>query len=305
MPFRLTITESAGDGLRRCAAEELASARDGLASATATDRATAVHEARKSLKKTRSLVRLARPALGAKRYRAANTELCDTARILSGTRDADVLVAVAAGLREHDAGQLPASAFQALDDALAEAALVAGNAPDGDPVELAVARLEAVCAQVDAWPLHKAGWDTVLAVLQATYARGREDLLAVRADPSADVRHEWRKRVKDLWYQQRLVADAWEPVLGAQAEAAHLLSEYLGDDHDLAVLHEAIASGRVDAGPDAESICTLVRQRREALLHDALALGDRIYAEPPKAFSRRLGAYLDAWADGETIAASA
>jgi CHAD domain-containing protein len=127
----------------------------------------------------------------------------------------------------------------------------------------------------------------------------------VRKDPAADVRHEWRKRVKDLWYQQRLVVDAWEPVLAAQAEQAHLLSEHLGDDHDLAVLHEAITSGRMDAGSDSEAILALIDQRRNELLHAALTLGDRLYAESPKAFARRVTSYLRAWeaqADDELAA---
>ncbi len=302
MPYRLTMTESAGDGLRRCAAEELDSAREGLEAATAIERAKAVHEARKSLKKARSLVRLARPAIGDKRYRAANTALRDTARTLSGTRDADVLIAVAADLQEQYVGQLPASAFQTLQDSLAAAAQVTVAPGAADPVADAIGQLAEVRAAVEEWPLHKAGWDTVVDALTGTYARGKADVMAVRKDPAADVRHEWRKRVKDLWYQQRLVAEAWEPVIDAQAEAAHVLSEHLGDDHDLAVLREAIAGGRVDGGPESQAILDLVDRRREELLHAALGLGERIYAESPKAFGRRIGVYVSAWTAGDPAA---
>jgi CHAD domain-containing protein len=299
MPYRLSTTESAGEGLRRCAAEELDSAREGLESATAVERPKAVHEARKSLKKTRSLVRLARPAIGDKRYRAANTTLRDTARTLSGTRDADVLIAVAADLQERYVGRLPASAFRTLQDSLAESAQGTATPGAEDPVAVAVAQLIEVRSVVEDWPLHKAGWDTVLDALTGTYARGRTDVKAVRKEPASEVRHEWRKRVKDLWYQQRLIVEAWEPVLEAQAEAAHVLSEYLGDDHDLAVLHDAIVAGRVDAGAESEAILELVDHRRDELLDASLTLGDRIYAESPKAFGRRIEAYLQAWtADG-------
>ena len=50
--------------------------------------------------------------------------------------------------------------------------------------------------------------------------------------------HEWRKRVKDLWYHCLLLQDAWKPVMSALADEAHELSDRLGDDHDLAVLLE-------------------------------------------------------------------
>ncbi len=45
--------------------------------------------------------------------------------------------------------------------------------------------------------------------------------------------HEWRKRVKDLWYHVTLLQDAWRPVMSALADEAHELSDRLGDEHDL------------------------------------------------------------------------
>ena len=50
----------------------------------------AVHEARKSSKKLRALVRLMRDAIGEKRYRRENTTLRDAVRPLAAMRDAEV-----------------------------------------------------------------------------------------------------------------------------------------------------------------------------------------------------------------------
>jgi CHAD domain-containing protein len=72
--------------------------------------------------------------------------------------------------------------------------------------------------------------------LERAYRRGRRDLRRVRQDASDEAVHEWRKRVKDLWYQLRLLRNAWPAPLKAASDEAHELSALLGDHHDLAVL---------------------------------------------------------------------
>ena len=52
----------------------------------------AVHEARKSLKKVRAVLRLVRPVVGEKGYRRENTCFRDAGRPLSVARDAQILV---------------------------------------------------------------------------------------------------------------------------------------------------------------------------------------------------------------------
>ena len=61
MSYRLEDREGVADGIRRIVAEELDDAIAGLR--TGEDRDTAIHEARKSLKKARSALRLARTDL--------------------------------------------------------------------------------------------------------------------------------------------------------------------------------------------------------------------------------------------------
>ena len=298
MAYRLSIADDVPSSVRTCAREQLAGALERLEHA-GEDSVRAVHEARKHLKKTRALLRLVRPALGKHAYRRENDTLRDAGLALSGTRDADVLVQTVGKLADHAAGPLLADTFDQLREALGAEAAAARGVAGGDPVpELAhvIEMLRAAELSVEAWPLDEADWKTVLTGVTRAYSRGRDAFAVARATPEPELLHAWRKRAKDLWYHQRLLAPAWPDVLGAQAEAAHTLTELLGDDHDLAVLAARLSDETRPLPPvvdaDRAALLALVEHRSHELRTAATQLGHRIYAESPKAFTRRLGRYV-------------
>jgi len=297
MSYRLSFADPVPNGVRQCAREQLADAVERLERAS-EDSVKAVHEARKDLKKTRALLRLVRPALGRSAYRLENDALRDIGLALSGARDADVRVATAQKLAEQAAGRLPADVFDALREALvAQAAAANGEGGDAGRFAPVIERLHAAELRIEAWPLDAADWDTVVAGITRAYVRGREAFAVARAAPEPELLHAWRKRAKDLWYHQRLLGPAWPDLLEAQAEAAHGLSELLGDDHDLAVLDERLADDAPPLAPvvDAQraELRALIAHRSGELCAEAFRLGRRIYAEPPKAFTRRLARYIE------------
>src|SRR5262245_16843053 len=89
MPFRFKLSEPFEDGWPRIGREQIERALAQLEGSG--DRAVAVHETRKSLKRLRALLQLIRPALGEEAYRAENAHLREIARLLSGARDRHVL----------------------------------------------------------------------------------------------------------------------------------------------------------------------------------------------------------------------
>jgi CHAD domain-containing protein len=115
----------------------------------------------------------------------------------------------------------------------------------------------------------------------------------VLADPSAENVHEWRKRAKDLWYQLRILRDAWPELLGVTVDQAHQLTDLLGDHHDLAVLADDLQS-RHDLS-DRDAFEDAIAQRQEELVEAALETGRRLYAEKPKAFRQRIKRYWLTW----------
>jgi CHAD domain-containing protein len=292
MSYRLELGEPVPEALRAAGVERLQRAAARLRDEHAHDPVAAVHGARKDLKRTRALLRLARPDLSGKAYRRENRELRDIGREMSAGRDAEVMVQTVDALAERFAGQLPKRQFTALSRRLA--AQAASAREDGAAAGLGDA-LAAAAGRAAAWPLEGAERSTLRAGVADAYRRGREAFAVAQRDPSAEHLHEWRKRVKDLWYQQRLLRDAWKAPMKAFAGECDRLSELLGDDHDLAALTAVL--GSPSAAPpsvDVERLLELIAARREELQAEAFELGGRVYAETPKAFARRLGVYLAA-----------
>ena len=59
------------------------------------------------------------------------------------------------------------------------------------------------------------------------------------------------------------------PAMAGQAKDAHHLADRLGDDHDLGVLQDALAHGRVHAPVDLDAVVGLIVHRRLALQTEA------------------------------------
>ena len=151
--------------------------------------------------------------------------------------------------------------------------------------------LRAVRARIDDWPLRRGGWPALEPGLDRSYRRGRRAFDRVRSKPTAESLHEWRKRSKDLWYHLRLLKPASPGILGGHADEAHGLSDLLGDDHDLAILREKLRGATGGPAVDVDAVIELIDHRREQLQTDAMQAGERVYAEKPKAFRRRLHRY--------------
>jgi CHAD domain-containing protein len=102
--------------------------------------------------------------------------------------------------------------------------------------------------------------------------------------------------VKYLWHQLELLEALWPSVIGELADQAHKLSDYLGDDHDPAMLRGTITkSARADVS-GCNSLIALIDERRERLQGKAFILGARLYDESARVFTAHLKHYWRLWA---------
>ncbi|MGI8729121.1 MAG: CHAD domain-containing protein [Solirubrobacteraceae bacterium] len=304
MTYRLDLDMPVGEALRSAAVSQMTDGASRLRTAAGSraSAATAIHEARKDLKQTRSILRLARSGLPADTYRHENRSLRDIGRSLSDARDRAVLVEAIDGLHERLIGRVPEQAVGELRSRLRNAASATGSS-DRALVRDAAAALEQAVERAADWPLENCDEHTLCSGAQRAHERGRRAFDVAACEPTVEHLHALRKRVKDLWYHQRLLAAAWPGVLDAHAEQSHRLSDMLGEDHDLAMLTGALLGedGPLSSAPaDLDPLLELVAERRGELQAHARDLAARVYAERPKAYGRRLSTYVRVTRSGMT-----
>ena len=303
--YRLLAGEPVGAAVRRILAAQVDDAISQLRGEAGTEPAEAIHEARKGVKKIRSALRLVRDEIGDDVWRRENEHYRDVARKLSSFRDAEILVQALDGLGERF-GPTARARVEGLREQLEEENT---SSHDDGSVERAMAgaaaELAAGRSRIDALPLDGDGWELVAPGFHRSYRRGRKRLRAVEEEASVTNLHELRKRVKDLWYQLRLIQDADKHMLGNLADQAHDLSDHLGDDHDLALLREQVQTRReVFAIPSHQRhLLEEIDRRRGELQFAAISLGERIYAEKPKRVTKRLKKRWEAWRERTPVAA--
>jgi CHAD domain-containing protein len=301
MSFRLDVQQQVSRSVASCIDGELERAIESLSVTDPAERPRALHDARKRIKKARSALRLVRSRLDKAKARSINDELRAVAASLADRRDADVLVAAVDSLHERFAGQVPVATFDALRQRLAEQAEYEPGSANRAQVE----RLEDTRVKLADLSFERVKWSTVRAGIDRTYRRGLKGYERA-AGAGTEELHQWRKRAKDLWYHHRLIKGAHPTVVGAYAKDAHRLSDLLGDDHDLALLRATIvhqAPPAATAPVDLDPVVDLIDERRGEVQAEAERLARRLYAERPKAFSRRTRAYLRAFADDGRAAA--
>lgn len=305
--FQLAMGEPLAVGLRRLSVEQCEGAIRGLAPPGDID--VGIHEARKAMKRLRSVLRLVRPHIGDKVYRYENRGLRDAGRLIAGIRDGAVSVQTVVGLAGRFEGSLPIDVFDDLAERLDRRALRVRDRiiHESDSLDRVVSTLERTRIRFAAWPAEQGEssafgrplpdrFSTVGDGLAATYGRGRTEMKRAYSNPQPHNFHQWRKRVKYLRHQVEVLRPLWPEVMGATAYAVDRLGETLGEEHDLSELLRLLT---VDPGmcPDPVErslFAALAQHRRSELQTAARVLGMRVYAEKPALFHARLSTYWSA-----------
>jgi CHAD domain-containing protein len=297
MAYRLKKGEAVPEGFRRIVQEETESAIAELSHASGKKRDAGIHEARKSIKKIRGLLRLVGPDLG-RIYRAENTRLGNVGRKLSEIRDATAIIEVFDGLADKHKDALQRNTFASIRKGLQAAKHdTEQRAGIGNAVRRATSALRSFQKRVDRWPLKRDGFEALATGFEDRYRRGRKAMAVARKDGSPENYHEWRKRVKDHWYHIRLLESLWTDVMQAHEQSLHDLETWLGDDHNLIVLRGKLhdAPGNFGDEKTVSLFLTLVAQEQKELREKSLSLGERVYERKPRRFVADMEKLWDAW----------
>jgi CHAD domain-containing protein len=151
------------------------------------------------------------------------------------------------------------------------------------------------------------GRRAISAGITRTYRKARAGLEAVRVQPSPGRFHDWRKQVKALANELRLIRYAIPDLTTTLVPKIDQLGELLGEVHDLhcaqatAELHPR-SFGRAE---DSQAVLDAVEERRSQLEREALALAETVFSGRPRDVRTLVKTGWRIWRRGEPPAAPA
>jgi CHAD domain-containing protein len=299
MAYHFKRNESIPEAARRIAQEELESACAVLSGPGRDDRDEDIHEARKSVKKVRALLRLLQPELGDV-YAKENRRLGSAGRKISAFRDAGAILEVFDQLKKNSGDEWRPRELDPIRRKLVERKKRAEADTDIDESLRSVG--DSLCKagkRVKRWPLQTDGFPAIESGLENVFRSGRKAFAWLQKHPRPENYHEWRKRVKDHWYHVRLLESLWTDVMQAYEKSLKDLETWLGDDHNLVLLREIIIAepGALGTDDSIDLFLRLLDKHQKELRENALAMGKRVYEVKPAQFTRRM---KQLWGDWQT-----
>lgn len=298
MDIQLELNETIHKGIRRITTENVDLALDQMISSqfSLDER---VHTARKSLKKIRAVLRLVRHSIGANIFHQENTCYRDVGRLLAPMRDSTVLINTLDSITDRYPNHINPEKLKSIRAQLLNYQDHIRQKTINDRVfSKAIYNLDQARSRIKNWSDVDNNFSAFQGGLKRVYKRGYNRMDIAYHNPTTDNLHEWRKRIKYLWYHTRLLKQTWFNILDEFAGELHTLSDYLGDDHDLAefsrmILQQNDIVTNIDSHTH-QTLSGLIKEWRSEYQTHAYALGRRIYAEKPGAFTHRLTIYWQA-----------
>lgn len=290
MAYRLRLDESVADGLRRLARKELKSAADMLRQGRTPDD-DAIHEARKSMKKVRAIVHLV-DADGGRGLRRTARRLRAINRTLSKARDADAMLEVLATLKKKQPHLFTAPTFARVRrHLLARKRTLMKNAQHDGAWQDIVDDLRRLRRSAGHWTPEHRRFGALGAGLAITYKRGRKAMHRAIERGQANDFHEWRKQVKTLWYELRLIQDC-SPGIRHDIAALDRAERWLGEDHNVVILCAELAKEVApgNAKIDLDRLQLAADRYQLALRAKAIASLRSVYLHDPGAYLRGIKA---------------
>ncbi len=296
MAYRFKLKENVSKSFRRIALEQIDIALGHLQGDNVGP--SGIHGSRKAMKRLRALVEAFAPLIGVKAAKSHNNAARDIGRMLSAWRDADVSAETINKLEAHY-GTEGATALRGLRQHLMDKGRARLGAVPAEILLEARDRLLSERQRFVATELETRQFKAVIDGIEDSYRRGRAAIKTAYRKPTDENFHDLRKAVQTHWRQMALLTRAWPDEFEARVAAARELSQYLGDDHDLALLAQSTAQLGDRDRQMAGELCACRQGELRQLVDSRVR---RLFAEKPKAFSRRMSLY---WELGRNIKAHA
>lgn len=287
MSYRLKLERPVGSELRRLGEKQFELALAAMQGVGSRRRDKAMHRARRHIKKIRALIRLFQPSL-APSFRPVDRRLGTVSRLLGPIADGEAVVDTLVRIEEKYRDEFPRRTFRTVHAGLVQLEFRADRKAKFDRVLETVTRLLRVeQSRTRLWRLEASGFRAIAPGLGRSVRRTRRAMALTLEQPTDEHYHLWRRRVKDLWLQVRLLQARCGGGLAREEAQLEQLDGYLGEYHNCLLLAAVLT-----AEPLASRQCTarclrLVRRYQAELRSEIHPLARDTLREKPRRFVQR------------------
>jgi len=301
MAYRVKSRHAPEAEISRIIQEQVARAEEAILPSSASP-AERARNARVATKKIRAVLRLICPHdLNTAQH--PERLFRDAARTLSDVREAGAVLGTLERLQSEASGKMDGRCLYVARRALTS---VTAETPDRDARVTAAFKafsraLDHGLSRVKNGSLLHIGksgaFDWAAEGFETGYAQARRSFKRALHTPSAARLHTWRKRTKTHAFHHALLSTKWPAMMQSWQGALKQLGGSLGYERDLGLLGERIReylTAHEESEGRVQSLLTWIEKRRAALRKEAFNLGEHLFAEKPKAVTRRVAAWWQA-----------
>jgi CHAD domain-containing protein len=284
MAYRIKRKERVGKAIRRILRAQLRRAID---SARTRDlvQEERVHDVRTRLKRSRAALELIGGHTGKARKTARRTErrLRDRGRRLARPRDVVVQAHTFRILGTRLSPELPAGLLERMRAVSEQMRRKLDEKSVEKELRRTAKALRKLRRQLRKLPV-KRGRRAIGKGIAETYREARRALAAVQDDPTPERFHDWRKRVKMLSNELKIVGPAVPELATRYLDKVEKLGEILGQVHDLDC---AVATAKrhprwFGSEAECEAARGVIAEHRVVLEREAFALAAGLFAGRPR-----------------------
>lgn len=288
MAYRLKRRRSLSSEVRRVIDTQLALAIGELHAIGDRHSDDVIHEARRHVKKVRAVLQLIRFTLGDEYY-AANEQLRHANHLLAPIADGRSTIETIARVTKRYQTPAARRTLNAIRQSLLKRINQIDRKAEIDGLLPKVAViLRGEQKRLADWPLRVRSFRDLAPGLKRSIRRTQHGMHRAVAHPTMRNYRAWRRRVKTLWFQLRLLEDRCKNQLLTDQRRLEALDGCLDEYDNVVLLERILLSEELLPRQDVAAALHLLRRYQVRLRRRAISLGYRLSREDPRVFVHRI-----------------
>ena len=235
--FILKNKESADEDIKRILDDQIDIALSHLEIESDNNFDESVHEVRKCIKRIRAVIRLIRDDIGKQKYRKENFFFRDINRNMSELRSINVNIETLVKLDSDESAGYKALIYHFIE---LKEKIIYKLCLEDDRLGKVVKMLKKGKKRTGQILIKNKDFDILFLGFIRVFNQCLSSMILAKNEPSNINLHEWRKKVKYLYYQSQVLKPVLPEELVIYIPKLDKLADYLGEDHDLAELEDTL-----------------------------------------------------------------